>query len=53
MCQQLVDRHFGHSVNKDTATGFKDDATIYRFIEDDEGTALNSNIHSACEPQPG
>jgi len=52
MCQQLVDRHFGHSVNKDTATGFKDDATIYRFIEDDEGTALNSNIHSACEPQP-
>ncbi|XP_057314241.1 uncharacterized protein LOC130655492 isoform X1 [Hydractinia symbiolongicarpus] len=51
MCRQLVERHFGHSVKKESY--FKDDNSIYRFIEDDEGKALNAGIHTQCEPRPG
>ena len=51
MCQQLVQRHFGHSIKNETV--FKDDNTIYRFIEDDQGNALNSGIHTQCESRPG
>ncbi|XP_057314242.1 uncharacterized protein LOC130655492 isoform X2 [Hydractinia symbiolongicarpus] len=50
MCRQLVERHFGHSVKKESY--FKDDNSIYRFIEDDEGKALNAGIHTQCEPRP-
>ena len=53
MGQNLVQRNFGHSLQKDGNTDFKDDGTIYRFLEDDEGRALNSTVHTQCEPRPG
>ena len=53
MCQQLVERNFGHSVQKDGNKGFKDDDTIYRFLEDDETRALNGDVRTQCEPRPG
>lgn len=52
MCKQLVDRHFGHNVKNDSEE-FKDDNSIYRFIEDDESNALNAGIKTQCEPRPG
>ncbi|KAJ7363529.1 hypothetical protein OS493_009684 [Desmophyllum pertusum] len=52
MCRQLVERNFGHSLEKGKAAEFKDDDTIYRLLEDDESTALNSGMSSSCEPRP-
>lgn len=53
MGQQLVERNFGHSAQKDGNKGFKDDDTIYRFLEDDESRALNGDVRTQCEPRPG
>lgn len=52
MCRQLVERNFGHGVEKGKETEFKDDDSVYRLLEDDESTALNSGMSSACEPRP-
>ncbi|KAL9968655.1 hypothetical protein ACROYT_G020770 [Oculina patagonica] len=52
MCRQLVERNFGHSLEKGKQTEFKDDDSIYRLLEDDESTALNSGMSSMCEPRP-
>lgn len=52
MCRQLVERNFGHSLEKGKQTEFKDDESIYRLLEDDESTALNSGMSSLCEPRP-
>lgn len=52
MCRQLVERNFGHSLEKGKETEFKDDDSVYRLLEDDESTALNSGMSSACEPRP-
>ena len=52
MCKQLVERHFGNNVRKEECE-FTDDNSIYRFLEDDEGAALNSGIHTQCEARPG
>ena len=52
MCSQLVERNFGHSLGKGQETLFKDDDSIYRFLEDDETSALNSGMSSVCEPRP-
>ena len=53
MCKQIVERHFGHAVKKGHQAEFKDDQTIYRFLEDDENNALNAGMSSLCEPRPG
>lgn len=52
MCRQLVERNFGHGVEKGKETEFKDDDSVYRLLEDDESTALNSGMSSVCEPRP-
>jgi len=52
MCRQLVERNFGHSLGKGKETEFRDDDSIYRLLEDDESTALNSGMSSVCEPRP-
>lgn len=52
MCRELVERNFGHGVEKGKHTEFKDDNSIYRLLEDDESTALNSGMSSVCEPRP-
>lgn len=52
MCRQLVERNFGHSLEKGKDTEFRDDDTVYRLLEDDESTALNSGMSSQCEPRP-
>ena len=52
MCQQLVDRNFGQSIKKGPED-FKDDNSIYQFIEDVQANALNAGIISQCEPRPG
>ena len=52
MCRQLVERNFGHSLEKGKQTEFRDDDSIYRLLEDDESTALNSGMSSDCEPRP-
>lgn len=52
MCQQLVDQNFGQSVKKGP-DDFKDDNSIYQFIEDVQANALNAGIISQCEPRPG
>lgn len=52
MCRQLVERNFGHSLEKGKDTEFRDDDSIYRLLEDDESTALNSGMSSLCEPRP-
>ena len=52
MCRELVERNFGHGVEKGKHTEFKDDSSIYRLLEDDESTALNSGMSSVCEPRP-
>ncbi|XP_068755580.1 uncharacterized protein [Montipora capricornis] len=52
MCRQLVERNFGHGVGKGKETEFKDDDSLYRLLEDDETTALNSGMSSLCEPRP-
>ena len=52
MCRELVERNFGHCVEKGKHTEFKDDNSIYRLLEDDESTALNSGMSSVCEPRP-
>ncbi|XP_031549993.1 uncharacterized protein LOC116287451 [Actinia tenebrosa] len=53
MCQNLLERHFGHSIKKgDEEKGFTDDDTLYRFLEDDESNALNTGMGSLCEPRP-
>ena len=51
-CQQLVDRNFCQSIKKGPED-FKDDNSIYQFIEDVQANALNSGIISQCEPRPG
>ena len=53
MCKQIVGRHFGHAVKKGKQAEFKDDSTIYRFLEDDESNALNAGLSSLCDPRPG
>jgi len=52
MCRQLVERNFGHSLEKGKDTEFRDDDSIYRLFEDDESTTLNSGMSSLCEPRP-
>lgn len=52
MCCQLVERNFGHSLEKGKDTEFRDDDSIYRLFEDDESTTLNSGMSSLCEPRP-
>ena len=52
MCQQLVDRNFGQSIKKGPED-FRDDNSIYQFIEDVQANALNAGIISQCEPRPG
>ena len=52
MCQQLVDRNFGQSIKKGPED-FKDDNSIYQFIEDVQANALNAGIISQCEPRRG
>ena len=52
MCRQLVERNFGHSLEKGKQTEFRDDDSVYRLLEDDESTALNSGMSSDCEPRP-
>ncbi|XP_032229397.2 uncharacterized protein LOC5505107 [Nematostella vectensis] len=51
MCKQIVERRFGHSVEGEEVE-FKDDASVYRFLEDDESNALNAGLGSLCEPRP-
>ncbi|XP_065062483.1 uncharacterized protein LOC135689250 isoform X2 [Rhopilema esculentum] len=51
MCKQLVEKHFGKSVKEKGQIEFRDDDTIYRFLEDDQTNALNSDIVSDCEPR--
>jgi len=51
MCKQLVEKHFGKSVKEKGQIEFRDDDTIYRFLEDDQSNALNSDINSDCEPR--
>jgi len=53
MCKQLVDRHFGQNVKKSDSEEFRDDNSIYQFIEDIEASALNAGIKTQCEPRPG
>ena len=53
MCKQLVEKHFGKSVKDKGQLEFRDDETIYRFLEDDQTNALNSEISSDCEPRGG
>ena len=53
MCKQLVEKHFGHSVKEKGQIEFRDDDTIYRFLEDDHNNALNSEVVSDCEPRSG
>ena len=53
MCKQLVEKHFGKSVKEKGQIEFRDDDTIYRFLEDDQTNALNSDIVSDCEPRDG
>eukprot|EP00112_Aurelia_sp_Birch-Aquarium-sp1_P013372 Seg2837.2 transcript_id=Seg2837.2/GoldUCD/mRNA.D3Y31 product="DEP domain-containing mTOR-interacting protein" protein_id=Seg2837.2/GoldUCD/D3Y31 len=53
MCKQLVEKHFGKSVKNKGQLEFRDDETIYRFLEDDQTNALNSEINSDCEPRGG
>lgn len=52
MCQQLVQRNFGQSVKKGPED-FKDDNSIYQFIEDVQANAMNAGIISQCEPRSG
>ena len=52
MCKHLVESHFTHTVKGKTLE-FRDDNTLYRFLEDDETNALNANYTSDCEPRPG
>eukprot|EP00794_Sanderia_malayensis_P004765 gene4765-5392_t len=51
MCKQLVEKHFGHSVKDKGQIEFRDDDTIYRFLDDDQSNALNSEASSSCEPR--
>ncbi|XP_066914588.1 uncharacterized protein [Clytia hemisphaerica] len=53
MCQQLVERHFGHNVKRGESEEFKDDDSVYQFIEDVQANALNAGIKTQCEPRPG
>ena len=54
MCKQLVEKRFGHAVKrKNQEVEFRDDDTIYRFLEDDTSNALNAGISSDCEPRAG
>ena len=53
MCKQLVEKHFGKSVKEKGQIEFRDDETIYRFLEDDQTNALNSDMNSDCEPRKG
>ena len=53
MCQQLVERHFGHNVKRGESEEFKDDDSVYQFIEDVQANALNGGIKTQCEPRPG
>jgi len=52
MCQQLVERHFGHNVKRGESEEFKDDDSVYQFIEDVQANALNAGIKTQCEPRP-
>lgn len=51
MCKQLVEKHFGKSVKDKGQIEFRDDDTIYRFLDDDKSNALNSVSSSDCEPR--
>ena len=51
MCKQVVEQQFGRAIKKGEKE-FRDDNTIYRFLEDDESNALNSGVTSLCEPRP-
>ena len=53
MCKQLIEKHFGKSVKDKGQIEFRDDDTIYRFLEDDQTNALNSEMNSDCEPRKG
>lgn len=52
MCKLLVERHFTTAASGQTSVKFKDDSSIYKFIEDDDSNALNATVPSSCAPRP-
>ncbi|KAJ8305746.1 hypothetical protein KUTeg_016291 [Tegillarca granosa] len=50
MGQALIDRHFGHNLKSEEK--FQDSDVLYRLLDDDESSALNTDTMSDCEPRP-